>query len=98
VDGASVWKVRCKKETNKKKQQKEQTTTPSQKRAVNFEKKLNFFFRNGVEFPSYGWVLPAESDDDVWRGLRSFNGWVCEKKKGRWKVSDTFFQIQVYNW
>lgn len=29
--------------------------------------------RNGVELPSQGWVLPADSDDDVWKTLRSYH-------------------------
>ncbi len=36
---------------------------------------VQVFGRNGVEFPSHGWVMPAECDEEVWRGLRGYNNY-----------------------
>jgi hypothetical protein len=34
---------------------------------------VQVFGRNGVEFPSWGWSMPAEYDDEVWRPLRAYS-------------------------
>lgn len=52
-----------------------------------FAWEVQVFGRNGVEFPAWGWCLPAEYDDEVWRPLRAY-------ANNRFTIGEVEFEIR----